>query len=136
LALARLDGKYGYINRDGEMVLDNQYLEASSFSDDLVGFINTKGEWIIIPQYEKVRAFVNGLAPVKVKRWGFIDTSGKMVISPEYDITAGGFGLFKFEEKGFINGLSRVKTRNGWGYLDTEGNLLGDRWYENLELFK
>jgi len=138
---------------------------------DLVGYINTAGEWIIIPQYEKARAFVNGLAPVyldrewgyidlegnwvvepkyrdaevfsksglapvKIKKWGFIDTTGKMVISPDYDITAGGFGLFKFEEKGFIEGMSRVKTREGWGYLDTEGNLLGDQWYENLELFK
>jgi hypothetical protein len=78
----------------------------------------------------------SGLAPVKVKIWGFINTSGEMVISPDYDITAGGFGMFKSEEKGFIDGLSRVKTREGWGYLDTEGNLLGDQWYENLELFK
>lgn len=212
-AKAQRYDRWGFIDKDGEVVVDLDYDDVGDYNGeaiwarkgevfgiiknnnfnplkdvnrmwdfndkgityaqkgDLVGFINTDGEWIIIPQYDKARAFVNGLAPVysdrewgyidlegnwvvepkyrdaevfsesglapvKVKRWGFINASGKMVISPEYDITAGGFGLFKFEEKGFIDGLSRVKTRKGWGYLDTEGNLLGDQWYENLELFK
>ena len=36
---------------------------------------------------------------------------------------------------GFINGLSRVKTKSGWGFIDEKGKLLGNKWYKIAELF-
>ena len=60
-----------------------------------------------------------------------------MVISSQYDISAGGvFSLFKDDEKGFINGIARVKNEKKWGYLKPDGQVLGNQWFENAELFK
>lgn len=45
------------------------------------GFINTEGEIVIEPQYDEARTFGNGLAAVKIDGgWGFINKSNKLVI--------------------------------------------------------
>jgi hypothetical protein len=38
-------------------------------------------------------------------------------------------------EKGFINGLARVKYNKEWGFLNGKGEVLGNKWYENAEVF-
>jgi hypothetical protein len=76
----------------------------------------------------------DGLAPVKEKDWGFIDTKGKMVIPTNYAITAA-FSFFGDDLKGFSNGVARVKNNGKWGFLDIKGQLLGNQWFENAELF-
>jgi hypothetical protein len=55
------------------------------------------------------------------------------VIPAKYGITVGGFSMFKFDEKGFINGLARVKYNKKWGFIKPDGQVLGNRWYENAE---
>jgi len=53
--------------------------------DDKIGFINAEGNWVIEPIYDKVRAFKNGLAPVcKDKKWGYVNEVGEVVIPLEY----------------------------------------------------
>jgi hypothetical protein len=70
------------------------------------------------------------------KLWGFIDKSGKLVIPMEYDISIGMFGFLQSgSEKGFQNGLARVKKDKQWGFIDENGNVLG-MWHENAEVFK
>ena len=39
-------------------------------------------------------------------------------------------------ETGFIKGLARVKYEKKWGFVNTKGEILGDKWYENAEPFK
>ena len=56
----KLDGKYGYINKKGELVIKNKFDKVSNFNDGLAtvcvndkyGVINTKGEFVIKPQYD------------------------------------------------------------------------------------
>ena len=50
------------------------------------GYTNAKGELVIEPRYGFARAFAeNGLAPVKVDQlWGYIDREGNMVIQPQF----------------------------------------------------
>ncbi|NNE77810.1 MAG: WG repeat-containing protein, partial [Pricia sp.] len=100
------------------------------------GYINTKGEMVIEPQYRDAEIFSeSGYAPVKDKDWGFIDTSGKLIIPMEYGIS-GSFAFLKGgEEKGFVNGLARVKSKKGWGYFNEKGELLADTWFKNAEPF-
>ena len=53
------DGKWGFIDKDGKVIIEPQYAEAHSFS--------------------------NGYAAVKKDgKWGFIDKSGKLVIEAEF----------------------------------------------------
>jgi hypothetical protein len=132
------------VNAKGEWVIQPQFAKARGFVNGLApanvnglwGYINTEGNWVVQPVYPDAEIFSkDGLAPVKVKLWGFIDATGKMVISPNYDITVAGFQVFNFNQKGFINGLARVKSSKGWAYIDITGKVLGDRWYQNVELF-
>src|SRR5690606_37677149 len=99
-----------------------------------------KGDKKIDFIYKDAEIFSNdGLAPVKDKLWGFIDTTGKLVIPQEYEISvamAFAANLFGVDvSTGFIDGLSRVKTKKGWGFIDKNGKLLGNKWYKNAELF-
>jgi hypothetical protein len=53
----------------------------------------------------------------------------------EYDISVGMFGfLQKGSEKGFVNGLARVKKDKKWGFIDKDGNVVG-KWHQNAEVF-
>ena len=93
---------------------------------------------MVQPTYEDAETFsAEGLAPVKMKEWGFINTTGKLVIPTNYQITAGGLAsLFRKNDKGFIGGLARVKYEKKWGFLKPDGKVLGEKWFENAELFQ
>lgn len=50
------------------------------------GFIDKNGEVKIEPQYDDARSFSNGMAAVMVDGlWGFINDSGEMVIEPQFE---------------------------------------------------
>lgn len=49
------------------------------------GFVDSNGNFVIEPQYEDARSFSNGLAAVKKDgKWGFINTANEMVIEPQF----------------------------------------------------
>ncbi len=144
LTYASREKKAGFVNSKGEWVLEPTFDKARAFSNGLApvaigkkwGYINEKGEMVIEPQFRDAEVFSqNGLAPVKDKNWGFIDTTGKVIIPMEYGIS-GNFAFLKgAEEKGFVNGLARVKSKKGWGYFNEQGKLLADKWFQNAEPF-
>lgn len=86
--------KYGYVDKNGVMIIKPQFDEAEVFSDGLArvminykwGYINKKGEMVIKPQFDEAKDFSEGLAPagLEYKYWGFINKSGKFVIKPQY----------------------------------------------------
>jgi hypothetical protein len=49
------------------------------------GYVNKSGEIVINPQFDRAEAFTQGLAPVRIGRWGYVDNSGKVVINPQFD---------------------------------------------------
>jgi hypothetical protein len=50
-----------------------------------IGFINNKMEWVVQPIYEVARAFHNGYATVRLDdRWGVIDEAGNVVVEPKF----------------------------------------------------
>lgn len=144
LTYARKEKKMGFVNSKGEWVIEPAYEKVKSFVDGLApvangkmwGFINEKGEMIIESSYRDAEIFAEGMAPVKNKKWGFINKAGKLVIPMEYDITAGLAFISGNVSKGFVNGLARVKSKKGWGFMDTSGKLLADKWFENAEPFE
>lgn len=49
------------------------------------GFIDKEGNMVIEAEYEDARSFMNGKAAVKVNgKWGFIDDTGEMVIKADF----------------------------------------------------
>lgn len=144
------NGKYGYIDRQGDYVIDPVYEYAGVFSqglavikvDGLFGYINTNGETVIEPQFFNARDFQEGLAAVQVKPfldeqngwgiyagWGFIDRTGTLAIEPQFgDVYDSGFlgGYCAVAEP-----ISEAAWKSDWssssevmkyGFIDTSGN--------------
>jgi hypothetical protein len=116
-----INGKWGYIDTSGRIVISPRFSEAFMFQEGLAvivvgnkwGFIDPTGREVISPTFHEATSFYEGLACVLVgKQWGYIDTNGTLVIPP------------RFNEKGvFRNGLSWHMFENGLrGYIDRDGN--------------
>lgn len=94
MARVKLNDKWAYVNKQGEMMYvkdtdlwgDFSNGLASGRKNSLVGFFDSKGEWVIKPQFEAVRDFKNGYAAAKKDdKWGVIDKTGNWVMQPTYD---------------------------------------------------
>ena len=121
-----VNGKFGYIDRKGEIVIPVQFDYAGAFSEGLAvvgkrnyneewefGFIDKTGAYVLRPIYLDVKPFSEGLAAVyKDGRWGFIDKTGKMVIEPQFEYVSV-----------FSEGLACV------GNVDGNGSATDDRKY-------
>ncbi len=141
--LVQQGNKVGFIDSDGKWLIPATYDDARNFQEGLApvklngkwGYIDTTGKMIIPTAYQDALSFSpEGLAAVKDSKWGFIDKNAKVIIPFQYEITAA--LTFKKQEKGFIDGLARVKLNGKWGFIDTKGNLLGNKWFDNAELFQ
>ena len=133
LIKVRLDGKYGFINKDGEEIIPCKYEDADAFSDGLAkvksaegwGFVNENGEEIIPCKYEDADAFSGGLARVKsAEGWGFVNEDGEEIIACKYE-----------EACGFSEGLAGVKSADGWGFVNENGEEIISCKYEDVDVF-
>jgi hypothetical protein len=89
------DGKWGYIDTTGKVVIKPQFYWAEEFSeglaafendDGLYGYIDETGKVVIEPILERWSPFSEGLAAAAIKNmeWGYIDKTGKWVIKPQF----------------------------------------------------
>ncbi len=148
----KLNGKWGYINKDCEIVIEPLFDKAFDFEngfaevwydeDDEIksAVINTRGEFVLEPTpYEKVSLgyynLYNGYGYEENNKWGFKNFDGTIVIKPEFDfvmpiadniviLALGDKVGFLNIETGFESGfLYEYKDENG-GYLfpDYAGN--------------
>ena len=93
-AAVKKDGKWGFIDSEGNIAVEPKYAAVWSFSEGLAavqtedgkwGFIDTSGSEVIEPQFDAAWYFSGGLAAVREgKLFGYIDHSGNFVIEPKY----------------------------------------------------
>jgi hypothetical protein len=91
------NGKWGYIDSTGKIVVKPQFVSAEEFSEGLAafenehgkhGFIDESGTVVIEPKFDNWTDFSEGLAAVSVDlEWGYIDKTGNWAIKPQF--TAG-----------------------------------------------
>lgn len=126
LFLYKKNGKYGFMNRSGESMVQAQFDFASNFSNGLAvvvkdnkfGYIDKSGEVVIDYQFDEAQDFVQGRAIVeKDGLFGLINPTGDYVMEPKYlDIGSLNEGLFYAEtDEGF-----RYYTLDGSVAFDTE----------------
>lgn len=89
-----VDGKAGFVNTDGKIVIQPQFKDTGRFSENLApvefgngkwGYINKRGETVIKPEFDWALIFREGRALIQVgEKWGFIDSTGKIIIKPQF----------------------------------------------------
>ena len=76
------NGKYGFKNKSGEIVIPAKYQQANNFREGLArfrldnkwSFVDKTGKEVIPINYQSVSDFYDGLAMVILdNKWGFID---------------------------------------------------------------
>lgn len=102
-----LNRKWGFINTNGEIVINKEILKS-------------EGEVLTSLLFESVSDFKEGLAVVKVRgKYGYIDYNGNFVIKPQF--------LFASV---FVNGKAliipdpQVHRKRGYNYIDKSGQIL------------
>lgn len=138
------NGKFGFMDRNGNIVIDPTFDRADPFSEgraavgvgDKVGYIDVHGKIVITPQFFAAGGFRFGRAVVKVccggsfesreiDRYGIIDSKG-MYVSPPTFRALGPY---------FANGLIPAKTEEGTiGLVDTSGRLVTSGGFGNLAM--
>lgn len=104
-----VNGKQGFIDRTGRIVIEPTFEKVYPFSEGLAavqinqkwGFIDSAGRVVIEPQFTVAASFSSGRARVRSRSytdpWAYIDTSGNIAIEPQFDCA-----------EDFRNGVARV----------------------------
>lgn len=127
----QIKGRYGYINKEGKLVVDAKFKQADEFIGDLAyvntegnaGFINKKGE-VFISNYDITPYLYHSkedlipiigyhLSPLHPKTYGFMDANGKVVIEPQFEYV-----------HNFSEGLAAVSINSKWGFIDKESKIV------------
>jgi hypothetical protein len=90
------NGQWGYLDKSGKWAIEPQFDIATDFSEDLA-------------------AVCKGVQGRDRGQWGYIDKKGKLVIPLEFE-----------RALPFVNGMAKVKTNNGWRYVDKQGQFVGE----------
>ena len=117
------EGKWGYINSSGELVVEAIYENACSFNEgyavvcrkNKTWLIDTKGDETFVSGYVMSSTVHEGLFKITENgKVGYMDTKGEVVIEPRY-----------LEGSDFFDGLASVKSaqNNMWGYINKKGEM-------------
>ncbi|MBQ4526959.1 MAG: WG repeat-containing protein [Clostridia bacterium] len=128
------DGKWGYINKDIEYVIEPKFSTAGVFTNGIAavsvngsyGYIGTDGEYVIAPQYEQALDFSDGYAAVRVDgKWGYINKDGGAVIDPVYE-----------EAHKFIDGMAIVRLYGDYGVINKKGKFTVEPQFDEILPFE
>lgn len=125
------NGKYGFVNEAGEIVIPAKYQAVGVFNEGLCkvtindkdGYINHQGELVIPAIYDFTNYFSQGLAAAcKDGKFGYINPRGETVIKFEYD-----------DARDFFepNGFAAVKKNGEEGLIDRNGKIVMPIQYES-----
>ena len=131
------DGKWGFIDRTGKIVIPLQFDSVHDFHEGLALvtanakklFIDASGRVVITPQFDIVDDFSEGLAAVNIGqtripnigvisnpgKWGYIDKTGKLVIPLKFT-----------HAEDFSEGLAGVRDGDRGGFIDHAGKFVFD----------
>lgn len=135
LFLIEKDGKSGFIDHNGKVVIAPQFDSVSGFSEGLAlatcngkkFFIDTSGRTVFEARYDIINNFSEGLAAVNIGqtrvahiglidnpgRWGFIDKTGQLVIPLKFT-----------HAESFSEGLAAIKGGDRGGFIDHSGRII------------
>ena len=115
------NGRVGYMDQRGQLVIPVQFETGRAFSDGVAAvrvgkrqwrFIDTSGAFATPDTYQSVGNFHEGYARVEVNgKWGVVARSGKLTVAPKYE------WIWKVGE-----GFAAFKRDGKYGLVDVQGN--------------
>lgn len=125
----KIDGKYGYQDRSGQLAIQPEFDMAYQFVDGLAaikmgkkwGYINQSAEFVIQPRFDHALSFREGLARIQIgHKYGYVNHLGEVVLEPKFS-----------KALNFHEGLAAVAINDQWHYIDQTGKIVieppGDR---------
>jgi len=146
LLRVKKDGKYGFIDKTGKIIIRCTFNYAEDFHEgyavgkmgekDKYGYINKKGLWAIQPQYTQANKFYDGIAIVTIeggKKYSFIDKTGKITGSTDLDLSTS--SLFSSYSLSFSGGYVEFKQNDKRGLIDKTGKIIAPAIYDDINPF-
>jgi hypothetical protein len=133
-ARVSLNGKWGFIDMNGNEVIPLKYVHASDFREgralvnlnNKYGFVDLQGDVVIPLKYDSVYSFQEGRARVMVNdKWGYVDLQGNEVIPVKYEDV----GIFQ-------EGRAEVRLKGKYGFVDKHGNEVIPCKYDSIGNFQ
>ena len=136
LAVVSKEGKYGFVNKKGQVIIPITYALASINSDGFAvvmsktnkvtaSMVDMQAQKVGSIEYDDLKDPTEGLLAVaKANKWGFVNNQGKEVVPLEYDAVAP-----------FSEGLALVKKDGQWGGVDKYGEIIIPLEYDNISSF-
>jgi WG containing repeat len=130
------DGKFGYIDKAGKIIIPPRFDYARDFSEglatvkigDKAGCIDLNGKIIIPPQFDSIGEFKNGLAEITLDRLenGKIDKTGKIVTAPSSGKRKRKPTPLSDNEplQSEDNGLTLIEEGGKYGHQDRSGKIV------------
>jgi WG containing repeat len=115
LALAKIDGMYGFLDKEGYVRISNRYQEGKNFSEGLAAVrlgkkwacINLADQLVVQPWYGYIGPFCKGLAVFsREKQWGLLNNEGKEItfgFDSLAEAATGGYYCYKTGQVGYYN---------------------------------
>lgn len=119
LAVVRNKKDYGYVDKDGKIVINCQFDYAKPFKNgkaivkqgDMYGVIDKEGKYVINPQFKAMMPDEKGYVVRVGDKFGWCDEKGKLVINPQFDL------LMPYNG----NDMTPVALNSKIGFADKEG---------------
>jgi hypothetical protein len=136
LVAVNRNGKWGYVDRAGRVVIPFQFEGAGPFHEGLAGvrtaegagYIDRTGAFAIPPRFGAAGPFEDGRAVVsepKSSAQGVVDRSGAWIVRPK-----------AWEIVGFREGYASFRDENGRaGMIDAAGRIALEPKYDRVNLF-
>lgn len=134
-AIVRSDKKYGYIDLNGDLVIDTLYDYTFNFKEGRAkvklngkyGFIDKNGNIIADIKYDQACYFYEGRAQVVLgDKCTYLDLNGEEVLPFKYD-------YWQTEQfSSFENGFARVRINEKFGMINWNGDSITELKYDNI----
>jgi len=135
LAAVRKNGKYGFVNKKGDLVINHEFDAVGKFVENTIAvaqyeelpdssylkwyFIDKAGNKAIDKKFTDVHDFSEGYAAVSIDgKWGWIDKKGKFIFGNDFQ-----------ECKSFSEGFAAFKKGDAWGLINNKGKIIAQPNY-------